>query len=1352
MDMNTNTNDNPVTMMSVNNNGVHRHGTGSTGHDRRESSCSSASTSSMCSLVPETTKQPQLRPQQHPTHHSRIDDDDRAAYSPDSVVDDAENKMEEETAKVLQKDLGDVGGGSTTNDERNEHHDAANRSSTAAQSLPPSASEIKDVFFSETGTMEIPNIRGPPMTHPLHHPLPPRIGSRRNTRIIVDVHADSSVDDFTGGQSTRKTSSSATATTTTATTLDSSLPYMPSGPPSNTLNDHTKKKNDNEFIDRFTYNEPNSRHSSLARRIIDSAPNPTGLCVHPFSRTREPYEVEIATNGVGRRRNSNGNTNGSLLDNRRNRPARAPLLSSMDPTSSKIIGKPSALTLKQRASSVGSAVVGVAGSRALLQPRRMERYNYAKALLLSDDELERFSQKIRSEINESEMFELAQAAEKAAADGETHFRGRASTFGSIEHAMSAGQPTATTFSRSIDQPSLASTEIQKITKNVRSVSAALGDLVTLTTPQRTRTESEPNGDSIGAVNLSLPGNLKNQKTHLSFLAEPGKRSMKVKALRNINEVIPKWKELHGHLRTHLHRERVTDMQLFFDMDTSEDVHAKSSCRFPTLPMIGRHNKSRSDIDQLFPSENVDGAQEITHRRSRSWVEDIADIALPALGQAHALNRSLASFGDAAIALASFDDTSTDRSDKAEESIEQSEDEEQKNSFVPKMSGFHDEIDTLTTPVPLIPTGSTLQDTARTIEPSLLARLPRRKDVFEVLEPPISANQKVDDCSRDIYSSTYSSENVHQSTKEDPAESSEPSCPPVSSGGNPVGEEQELIGAYMKSSEDIASLSLFDDDDESSCPESPLLGQNPKTSTHQSISSETSFIPQTPAVNREKNSGHVRAASLFSTPAHLRIIKGLYRNDRNVPNDPTSSSPVASAQEAKRQQTESQTATPAVSFGPIEPNSIVAHSPDVPRVSNLTRRTRSSRLHDDDASYLALPSINGTSSYMLQQKNENNFRSADTTQRGMQFRTSRSSPNLRASLESKLDTDETPRGTNNREVVSVSRSLFETPEAINFSGLQMDEKKECDDLAFPKMTDATIATAESSDHTVISHQQGDDDILKPSFSPDAADIQNTNTLIDETETAALVRKRGEVGLHILTSLESKSGSESPVDRRWITHGSASMCHSLPSPDRNFKAVIQGVMSHFSPRKKKERFFKDFHPAAENREYLNNYFYCSKKELTDPSTANRSIDDETQSAAQFSDNIPPGQMSWTDPCVGTQQCNLFGADSLCGGFSFWFPQEGRNINMEEDISNSHFTEDHSHRSSSSRLRASSLGALEMRDHEASLRGLPQHDEKDSWLRMFQSFKFSFTTNESQGTKPTIPFSPPELARRFKRTHSR
>lgn len=136
------------------------------------------------------------------------------------------------------------------------------------------------------------------------------------------------------------------------------------------------------------------------------------------------------------------------------------------------------------------------------QRRYKERHNYAKALLRSDKELEKLSRKIRSEIQQSEILELALEAERAANAGFQSFSARPSTFG-VETLQNGKYPL-----------------------NLR----------------RTKTFSE--GETYKTLSISHD---KRMKLHL----------------RNVSEVIPQWKELHSHMRTHLFRRKVEESSLVF---------------------------------------------------------------------------------------------------------------------------------------------------------------------------------------------------------------------------------------------------------------------------------------------------------------------------------------------------------------------------------------------------------------------------------------------------------------------------------------------------------------------------------------------------------------------------------------------------------------------------------------------------------------------------------------------------------------------------------------------------------------------------------------------------------------------
>lgn len=132
--------------------------------------------------------------------------------------------------------------------------------------------------------------------------------------------------------------------------------------------------------------------------------------------------------------------------------------------------------------------------------RLKERSNYAKALLLSEKELEKLAQKIRAEIHQSEMFEVAVEAERAANAGFESFYARPSTFG---------------------------------------------------------TDTEISGRKY------LPSKRKSSRRSSARILPEEIGKIRLFDLRNASEVIPPWKKLHAHVRTHLHREKVDEHSLAF---------------------------------------------------------------------------------------------------------------------------------------------------------------------------------------------------------------------------------------------------------------------------------------------------------------------------------------------------------------------------------------------------------------------------------------------------------------------------------------------------------------------------------------------------------------------------------------------------------------------------------------------------------------------------------------------------------------------------------------------------------------------------------------------------------------------
>lgn len=150
--------------------------------------------------------------------------------------------------------------------------------------------------------------------------------------------------------------------------------------------------------------------------------------------------------------------------------------------------------------------------RNLKRRKYKERHNYAKALLRSEKELENLSLKIRTEIQHSEMLELALEAERAANAGLLSFSAKPSTFGS-------------------EKP---------------NVTASRTNLL------RSRAFSE------GSQPFTVP-------------QIPAYKELKRVELRNVCEVIPPWKELHSHMRTHMFRSRVPEDYLSFGVSKAERI-------------------------------------------------------------------------------------------------------------------------------------------------------------------------------------------------------------------------------------------------------------------------------------------------------------------------------------------------------------------------------------------------------------------------------------------------------------------------------------------------------------------------------------------------------------------------------------------------------------------------------------------------------------------------------------------------------------------------------------------------------------------------------------------------------------
>eukprot|EP00934_Nitzschia_sp_Nitz4_P008827 Nitzschia sp. Nitz4//scaffold59_size112058//7004//9634//NITZ4_004096-RA/size112058-processed-gene-0.178-mRNA-1//1//CDS//3329555084//8817//frame0 len=149
--------------------------------------------------------------------------------------------------------------------------------------------------------------------------------------------------------------------------------------------------------------------------------------------------------------------------------------------------------------------------------RQTEGFNYAKALLHSEQELEKLAYKIRSEIHQSEMFALAVEAERAANAGLQSF---------------SAKPT-TTFGSEFPLDPSHSIPIRR---------------------NQTFTE----------------GSIPTHPVEHTRIFRPFK-------LRNIDDVVPRFQELHSQMRTHMFREKVSEPSLIFhESPVDDDMEPKAS--------------------------------------------------------------------------------------------------------------------------------------------------------------------------------------------------------------------------------------------------------------------------------------------------------------------------------------------------------------------------------------------------------------------------------------------------------------------------------------------------------------------------------------------------------------------------------------------------------------------------------------------------------------------------------------------------------------------------------------------------------------------------------------------------------
>jgi hypothetical protein len=609
---------------------------------------------------------------------------------------------------------------------------------------------------------------------------------------------------------------------------------------------------------------------------------------------------------------------------------------------------------------------------------RVERFDYAKALLRSDEELEKLSQRIRKEINESELFELALAAERAANAGEEKFAGRASTFGGEQqHNHHKYQLWSTSNDLKHNNAATISTEtlstVSTTTGGSSSSVVATGkggieENMSLPIPTIGTTPNTPDRrvDGSLATTSSLiispsERSLLDTLTTAATAQEPGKRSMGVDSLRDVNEVIPHWKELHEHMRTHFYRESVQQTALFFDEGSSPRK---------------RRNDNNTTIVPLRSS--TDSSRIHQHRRSRSFFESIADMTLPRFGgdgkrdskrqifSTRSLDRNLhtdLSDDSSHVTDSDASTTSMGRTTTLSRHISPRKDD---HFRCPELRAF--------------PTSERPPETKKTYRNSNIDSPIRLSSSFSGLtvkmegdiatslaskfsqgpRPLDPAGLKTNNEAKALWQlrnrSACSSEasSVVTNTREVEHDAWRNRCSEyvLPSGGNSVSGPTHLDDDYEDSGQRVSPVPLKSgmspvsliDDEISVSPVSPT----PKFYVPISITTPP-CTPRDSTVQHGVDLG-------FDTPTHLRVIKGM-SNDVRI----AKTNKIAPQQPRAENTLYTEVATtPSVNFSSLfEPNSIVDSISGCPTASNYSERMKSSLT--DETRYLALPTITSSAS-------------------------------------------------------------------------------------------------------------------------------------------------------------------------------------------------------------------------------------------------------------------------------------------------------------------------------------------------------------------------------------------------------
>ncbi|KAL3920704.1 MAG: hypothetical protein SGILL_003124 [Bacillariaceae sp.] len=997
--------------------------------------------------------------------------------------------------------------------------------------------------------------------------------------------------------------------------------------------------------------------------------------------------------------------------------------------------------------------------------KRVERFDYAKALLRSDEELEKLSFRIRKEINESELFELALAAERAADAGEEKFAGRASTFGgeqqhnhhkylsSLGSGKGSGGKTTERNCKNESNNISTRTYSTMSTTTVGSSSsymAGSSDFITSGMPTIGITPATPDKRGLLLDKTKYPSSpgLLMSPSERSLLEtmvdiashapeEPDKRSMGVESLRDVNEVIPNWKELHGHMRSHLFQESVEKRTLIFH------------------PKQRNEEKSSSNIFIKPLADDITGTPK--HRRSRSFLESFADMAVPHFGgtpeqKRREQIRSTGSFDF--MSIMSTDDNPTNPIDSDIESSSSKDDTLRTNGCggnkldppaslaVPSFENFKLDIKS-TTPHPPKNRSACSSETTSLVSDSSHLEI---HDVTENSESALGLTLS-DGGNDSVVFAGHVSENCKN-----------PAIPDATA---------------------VASPSMADDDSDSVAPPSPGLSASLEMLSSESYQQGPPLQDIHPAVPLTPCDPKIQAVTGFDTPAHLRAIKGIEKSTRlerklvDAPRQPRL--------DEKLNGDDVET-TPSISFpAPYEPNSIVDTTSDLPRQETRFPERSKSPLEDVETRFLALPTITGSASESSLKKlpsrriprrkisrsqwadspttptdqvsrsflqpvklSHNDFLPKSTSYMPMnglsleqhkhEFKlgmevveesgrellnasTSSDKSNLMPILQTHSDiVDLVSRTPTEQITLSASYDAANIrPSLIEYK----EEKKECEDVeaisipthqqeqhddfstphriflkSMPTPADPyheENAAVERSFHSTKSapnngspRDEGDDGlVLKRTGTwdgvvsrTDSVDpigavnslISNTSAVVNDAagflaDTLSGEPKETDESVYDCSVSLKDQEHQSPAKKLISRLGVHPLCHG----EENFKAAVQGVLSHLSlsprspDREEQEENSKLFFPEPENKEFLRNYFYCTKdrdekdKSAHDANARNTSIEhsgdvDPMNSSTAATTGFGERIACAAEPCAGTETtCNMIGVDSICSGVS-------------------------------------------------------------------------------------------------------